>query len=181
MVTGAFSLVCKAGLILGIEHPRHFGALNTFPRCVWAHTHPLSPPQPRPPGPGHLTTLSVFSCPFTHPSFLPTYLPTCLPSDRPSLRPSCLLPSLATLSSPQCSSFFPRSPSPSMSVVPAFSFILFFNKLRLRAPSLARISTSRRISPYFFLFFPFFISGSVSRFSNLLRCPPSSSNQSLCQ
>ena len=85
MVTGAFSLVCKAGLILGIEHPRHFGALNTFPRCVWAHRHPLFPPQPRPPGPGHLTTLSVVSCPFTvHPSFLPTYIPTYLLTFRPT-------------------------------------------------------------------------------------------------
>jgi hypothetical protein len=104
MVTGAFSLVSKAGLRLGIEHPRDFGAFNTFPRSVWAHTHPLFLPQPRPPVPGHLTTLSVFSCPFTHPSFLPTYLLTFRPTQFATFLPTSF--ACDTLP-PQCSSFLP--------------------------------------------------------------------------
>lgn len=144
---------------------------------MWAHKHPLFLPEPRPPRPGHLTTLSVFCCPSTH---LPTYLPKYLPSDRPSLRPSSLLPSLATLS--LVFLFLPPlANSPSMSVMPAFILFYFSTNCASALPWLARISTSRRISPHFFPFFPFFISDSVSRFSNLVRCPPSSSNQSHCR
>lgn len=177
---GAFSLVSKAGLRLGIEHPRDFGAFNTFPRSVWAHTHPLLLPQPRPRGPGHLTTLSVFSCPFTHPSFLPTYLLTFRPTQFCDLPPYFLR--LRHSPPPRVPLFFPRSPSPSMSVVPARPFFYFIFSQIVPPRSVARqdLHIAENLT-VFLLFYPFFISGSVSRFSNLSRCPPSSSNQSLCQ
>lgn len=101
---GAFSLVSKAGLRLGIEHPRDFGAFNTFPRSVWAHTPAIASATPSAgAGTPHHPLCLLLSF---HPSFLPSYLPAYFPTD-PVLRPSSLLPSLATLSSPQSSSFLP--------------------------------------------------------------------------
>jgi hypothetical protein len=114
------------------------------------------------------------------PSFLPTYLLTFRPTQFCDLPPYFLR--LRHSPPPRVPLFFPRSPSPSMSVVPARPFFYFIFSQIVPPRSVARqdLHIAENLT-VFLLFYPFFISGSVSRFSNLSRCPPSSSNQSLCQ